>query len=57
MQEEQRQPIGPTVPSGPTALPVSVPSTPRWMYVVAVIALGLTVLVVILHLSGNGLRH
>jgi len=59
-QRERRQVSLPDSFSHPESdvevVPASRPKTPRWVYVVGIHAIGLTLLFLIMHLTGGGLR-
>ncbi len=57
-RDEQQQPISLTTLVRPaTTRPIEAGSTPRWMYLSGIIAIGILLLFVLLHLMGSGFRH
>jgi hypothetical protein len=57
-QDEQGQGFSSTTSAPPTTAPaMTLSSTPRWMYLSSIIAIGIVLLFVLLHLTGIALPH
>jgi hypothetical protein len=57
-QDEQREAFSSTRLAHPaTARAIAASVAPRWMFVSGIIAIGIVLLFILLHLTGSGFRH
>jgi hypothetical protein len=55
--DEQRQAVSTDLPRSGTVRAIDAGSTPRWKYLFGIIAIGMVLLIVLLHFIGSGLRR